>query len=243
MRWVTCWYGSAAVNRPDAGSIPAAAAPPQAVCACGSMTFDYRIHTRKSSGWMRNPFRKQVASSSRLWVQVPRLPLLESSSWKEESETPFLLLPSPLNRAGSSKGRMRRSERRDVGSSPTPAIVRRKAGVRRLKEVQILHRQVFRLQPPKRSRGPATTTPGSRPGNDGSSPSGIIPEPQKSEVRIQYLPDFCSLNRDLWQTRLGRQLADHVVSDTAMLWVRLPPEPLRELRVECPELREIALNE
>ena len=26
MRWVPCWYGRAAVNRPDAGSIPAAAA-------------------------------------------------------------------------------------------------------------------------------------------------------------------------------------------------------------------------
>ena len=26
MRWVLCWYGKAAVNRPDAGSIPAAAA-------------------------------------------------------------------------------------------------------------------------------------------------------------------------------------------------------------------------
>ena len=26
MRWVLCWYGKATVNRPDAGSIPAAAA-------------------------------------------------------------------------------------------------------------------------------------------------------------------------------------------------------------------------
>jgi hypothetical protein len=36
-----------------------------------------------------------------------------------------------------------------------------------------IHPSSFRLHPCKRSRGPAVTTPGPHPGNDGSSPSGI----------------------------------------------------------------------
>ena len=54
------------------------------------------------------------------------------------------------------------------------------------------------------SRGPTATTLGSHPGNDGSTPSGT--------------------------TRLGRQSADHLGLEPGMLWVRVPPGPLAQLR-------------
>ncbi len=47
--------------------------------------------------------------------------------------------------------------------------------------------------------------------------------------RLGLNPSVCGFDSRLGHlktTRLGRQLADHAVSDTAMLWVRLPPEPL-----------------
>ena len=64
LRWGPCWYGQAVVTRPDAGSIPATAAPRM------------RKPKRKSSGRMRGLSRKQVRVTP-LWVQVPRLPPYE----------------------------------------------------------------------------------------------------------------------------------------------------------------------
>ena len=101
------------------------------------------------------------------------------------------------NHAGSSKGRMRRSERRDVGSSPTPATppqavygcgsrqpntflrfrpdgAHRPTGRHRRRKPEI--RVQFPVSPLKtQSRGPTATTLSSHPGNDGSTPSGTTP--------------------------------------------------------------------
>ena len=118
--------------------------------------------------------------------------------------------------AGSSNGRMRRSERRHVGSSPAPAAweaIRTAeepawkagggiwplvgssptasaswghgpTGRRRSCKPEIRVRfPVSPLHFTARSRGPAAKTPGSRPGNDGSSPSGIN---DRSRTRPRY---------------------------------------------------------
>ena len=101
MRWSPCWYGQAAVNRPDAGSIPAAAAE----SGCGEVgrrlweevmpirplptAYSPIPHDllRKSSELVRSLSRKQVASSARLWVRLPRLPLSSPLAPREERDT------------------------------------------------------------------------------------------------------------------------------------------------------------
>ena len=80
------------------------------------------------------------------------------------------------------------------------------------------------------SRGPVATTSGLHPGNDGSCPSGITQyecsgtpigraawlKPKRLRVRIPP----CAIH----ETRLSRQLADHLGLEPGMLWVRIPPE-------------------
>ena len=65
------------VKETIAGSNPATAAPPRAVCACGSMSSEHTRTKRESTGRMRGLSRKQVVSHTHLWVRVPRLPPLK----------------------------------------------------------------------------------------------------------------------------------------------------------------------
>ena len=63
-----CWYGRATVNRPFAGSIPAATAQTRMSSFAPRKTALSRSERRlwKSSGWMRSLSRKQVAASESL---------------------------------------------------------------------------------------------------------------------------------------------------------------------------------
>ena len=121
----------------------------------------------KSSGRMRSLSRKQVAADSRLWVRVPRLPLTSdgeqrlaqrTGSWSN-SKTPVLQTGDPGATPGeSNEGRERRVERQEPEE-----VANHFSGSRLLSLVP----RLFRF------RGPAATTPGLHPENDGSSPSGI----------------------------------------------------------------------
>ena len=63
MRWSPCWYGQAAVNRRDTGSIPVAAAESQ----------------WKSSGWMRNLPRKQARTIVRCGFESHGFRLMQNN--------------------------------------------------------------------------------------------------------------------------------------------------------------------
>jgi hypothetical protein len=66
------------------------------------------------------------------------------------------------------------------------------------------------------------TTPGPHPGNDGSTPSGTTGPGTPTAERLGLNPrdcrfDSCSGHHRI---RLGRQLADHLDSDSGMLWFK-----------------------
>ena len=73
------------------------------------------------------------------------------------------------------------------------------------------------------------TTPGPHPGNDGSPPSGITCPGTPTAERRGLNPRVCrfdSCSGHIGKHWLGRQQADHLDSDSGMLWVQIPPEPL-----------------
>ena len=75
------------------------------------------------------------------------------------------------------------------------------------------------------------TTPGSHPGNSGSTPLGTTCPGTPTAERFGLNPSGCRFKScsGHWsqkQSWLGRQSADHLGLEPGMLWVRLPPEPL-----------------
>lgn len=142
-------------ERRDAGSNPAPAA--SLATSVGQRS------VRKSSGRMRALSRKQVASSSRLWVRVPRLPLGVAERIEGETGNSGPLPREPLSASASPFTRAYR---------PTGRCRSCKPEIRVQLPIGPLARQRFCRN--FDSRGPAATTPGLHPGNDGSSPSGSI---------------------------------------------------------------------
>ena len=142
-------------ERRDAGSNPAPAA--SLATSVGQRS------VRKSSGRMRALSRKQVASWSRLWVRVPRLPLGVAERIEGETGNSGPLPREPLSASASPFTRAYR---------PTGRCRSCKPEIRVQLPIGPLVRQRFCRN--FDSRGPAATTPGLHPGNDGSSPSGSI---------------------------------------------------------------------
>ena len=111
LRWGLCWYRQAPVKRPDAGSIPAAAAFCPWPSGKGARLptwrggFDSRRHSRGSANGRLPGFEPGDAGSS----PAPRTLVID---------------------AGSSNGRTGHSERPDVGSIPAPATYKRKSSGR-----------------------------------------------------------------------------------------------------------------
>ena len=142
-----------------------------------------------------------------MWVRVPRLPLTKGLIVQQKdagpANRPFLI----------STGRVRFQ----MGPLFTTSLQ---------------NDTVERHRRTTRSRGPAAKTPGLHPGNDGSSPSGIILSSRPGTPMAERLglnPSVCrfdSCSGHMRKTRLGRQLADHHRLERRMLRVQIPPEPL-----------------
>ena len=61
-------------------------------------------------------------------------------------------------------------------------------------------------------------------------PGPLRPRYANSAERLGLNPSVCGFDSRSGHMRLGRQPADHLGLEPGMLWVRLPPEPLRTLR-------------
>ena len=198
LRWGLCWYGQAAVNRRDAGSIPATAARTKRACPWPSGRGAGLPSRRPPSGGPGSTpaghfvtelchgmlgDRLTVGCLSLKQVMKVRILLpepLTSESVVEENMIAgqLLLVVTPDSGSG---GRWFDSSSRNFVHANLGKSSGRMRGLSRKQVFALggLWVRVPRLPPSSstvretKSRGPAATTPGLHPGNDGSSPSGI----------------------------------------------------------------------